>query len=127
MWSPRSFSYRPAAGEERSTPAAKVSLEALLRASPWRTFRSYSGQLHYPGTYWSSTQRGHVIYESRLELANLLLADYDQGVREISAQPFPLTGEEFRQAQLGNFDERHHRRRRRFSKQAAESQEQWRS
>lgn len=83
-------SYRPAAGEERSTPAAKVSLEALLRASPWRTFRSYSGQLHYPGTYWSSTQRGHVIYESRLELANLLLADYDQGVREISAQPFLL-------------------------------------
>lgn len=83
-------SYRPAAGEERSTPAAKVSLEALLRASPWRTFRSYSGQMHYPGTYWSSTQRGHVIYESRLELANLLLADYDQGVREISAQPFLL-------------------------------------
>lgn len=32
----------------------------------------------------------HVIYESRLELANLLLADYDQGVREISAQPFLL-------------------------------------
>lgn len=83
-------SYRPAAGEERSTPAAKVALEALLRASPWRTFRSYSGQLHYPGTYWSSTQRGHVIYESRLELANLLLADYDRGVREISAQPFLL-------------------------------------
>lgn len=83
-------SYRPAAGEERSLAAARVSLQELLRASPWRTFRSHSGQLHYPGTYWSSTQHGHVIYESRLELANLLLADFDQRVHEISAQPFWL-------------------------------------
>jgi hypothetical protein len=42
---------------------------------PWRVFRWYQGQQHYSGTYWSSTQRDHVIYESRLELAALLLSD----------------------------------------------------
>ena len=31
---------------------------------------------------------GHVIYESRLELARLLLADYDRDVVAIAAQPF---------------------------------------
>ena len=72
------IAYRPAAGEERSVPAEKVSPAALLLAAPWRTFRWYFGQRHYSGTYWSATQRDHVIYESRLELANLLLADFDR-------------------------------------------------
>ena len=42
-------------------------------------------------TYWSSTLSDHVIYESRLELANLMLADFDVGVKHIAAQPFMLT------------------------------------
>ena len=33
---------------------------------------------------------GHVIYESRLELARLLLADFDRDVTAIAAQPFLL-------------------------------------
>ena len=33
---------------------------------------------------------GHVIYESRLELARLLLADFDRDVAAIAAQPFLL-------------------------------------
>ena len=86
-------SYRPAAGEGRSSPTRKVSSEALLRAAPWRTFRWYFGQRHYSGTYWSSTQRDHVIYESRLELANLVLADFDSKVRRIVAQPFMFRAE----------------------------------
>ena len=86
-------SYRPAAGEERSSSAGKVSIEALLLAAPWRTFRWYFGQRHYSGTYWSSTQGDHVIYESRLELANLLLADFDSQVRQIVAQPFLVCAE----------------------------------
>jgi hypothetical protein len=45
------------------------------------------------GTYWSATQRDHVIYESRLELANLLLADFDPAVHHIVAQPFVLHAE----------------------------------
>jgi hypothetical protein len=62
----------------------------LFHAAPWRTFRWYFGQRHYSGTYWSATDRDHVIYESRLELGNLLLADFDRTVHHIVAQPFLL-------------------------------------
>lgn len=86
-------SYRPAEGKERSSSAGQVAAGALFAATPWRTFRWYFGQRHYSGTYWSATQRDHVIYESRLELANLLLADFDPGVRHIVAQPFMLRAE----------------------------------
>ena len=65
----------------------------LLAGVPWRTFRWYDGQRHYSGAYWSSTQRAHVIYESRLELAVLLLADFDRSVTGIFAQPFLLRAE----------------------------------
>jgi hypothetical protein len=74
-------------------PAGEVSPAALFRAAPWRTFRWYFGQRHYSGTYWSATERDHVIYESRLELANLILADFDVTVHRIVAQPFRLTAE----------------------------------
>lgn len=83
-------SYRPAAGEDRSLPLTRVETEALYRASPWRTFRWYYGQKHYSGTYWSATMNDHVIYESRLELETLLLADFDPAVSRIVAQPFML-------------------------------------
>ncbi|MFH8443422.1 TnsA-like heteromeric transposase endonuclease subunit [Streptomyces sp. NPDC018026] len=65
-------------------------LEMLYAAEPWRTFRWYMGQKHYSGSYWSSTQSDHVIYESRLELARLLYADFDRDVTAIVAQPFLL-------------------------------------
>ncbi|MGW3204799.1 TnsA-like heteromeric transposase endonuclease subunit [Streptomyces sp. NPDC001135] len=58
---------------------------------PWRTFRWWHGQKHYSGTYWSSTMRDHVVYESRLELTRLLYADFDQNVTGVWAQPFLLT------------------------------------
>jgi hypothetical protein len=86
-------SYRPAAGEERSVPAADASPTELFGAAPWRTFRWYFGQRHYSGTYWSATECDHVVYESRLELANLLLADFDYAVHHIVAQPFSLRAE----------------------------------
>jgi hypothetical protein len=86
------ITYRPAAGEQRCVAAGEVSSPALFRAAPWRTFRWYFGQRHYSGTYWSATEREHVIYESRLELANLLLADFDPTVHHIVAQPFQLSG-----------------------------------
>ncbi|GAA2232048.1 hypothetical protein GCM10010360_65170 [Streptomyces nogalater] len=47
-------------------------VEMLYAAEPWRTFRWYMGQKHYSGSYWSSTQSDHVIYEPRLELSRLL-------------------------------------------------------
>ena len=69
-------------------PAAGV--DELAAAAPWRSFRWYLGQKHYSGTYWSSTVGGHVIYESRLEFARLLFADFDADIRHIVAQPFLL-------------------------------------
>jgi hypothetical protein len=76
---------------EFSTEWAVAASDLLGDAAPWRTFRWYRGQKHYSGTYWSSTERSHVIYESRLELARLLYADFDEAVRGIVAQPFLLT------------------------------------
>ena len=69
---------------------AQAETGALSRAAPWRTFRWVRGQCHYSGTFWAATERGHVIYESRLELARLLFADFDPGVSRIMAQPFQL-------------------------------------
>lgn len=65
-----------------------ASLGLIGNAAPWRTFRWRHGQKHYSGTYWSATEQAHVIYESRLELARLLFADFDTAVRRIIAQPF---------------------------------------
>ncbi|MEV0225933.1 TnsA-like heteromeric transposase endonuclease subunit [Streptomyces sp. NPDC050704] len=83
-------STRSRSGGIRYQPWAAVTVEALESAVPWRTFRWYQGQRHYSGTYWSATTRSHVRYESRLELARLLFADFDPWVQCIAAQPFLL-------------------------------------
>jgi hypothetical protein len=57
---------------------------------PWRRFRSRLGQAHLSGSYWAATTGGHVVYESRLELARLLLADFDPEVVGVWAQPCRL-------------------------------------
>lgn len=77
---------------EYSTAWGLATTDLLSAATPWRTFRWHHGQKHYSGTYWSSTERSHVIYESRLELARLLYADFDVAVHRIVAQPFLLKG-----------------------------------
>ena len=87
-------SYRSATdGHETSLELGEVTYAALAGAAPWRTFRWVRGQRHYSGTYWSATEAGHVIYESRLELARLLYADFDPSVNRIVAQPFLLARE----------------------------------
>lgn len=83
--------YRLADGATVARVADRVALGSLFDAVPWRTFRWYSGQCHYSGVYWAATECAHVIYESRLELSELLLADFDPGVSRIKAQPFLLT------------------------------------
>jgi hypothetical protein len=85
------LSYRDADGRERTSPFDRVRTQDLATACPWRTFRSYRGQPFYSGMYWSATMRGHVVYESRLELARLLLADFERAVVTIVAQPFQLS------------------------------------
>ena len=57
---------------------------------PWRPAAVPAGRPIIPGYYWSATTGGHVIYESRLELARLLVADFDPAVAAIAAQPFWL-------------------------------------
>lgn len=81
-------SLRTADGSRFSRPLWEVQARQVVEAVPWRAVRSSRGQAHYPGFFWSATMSGHVIYESRLELARLLLADYDRDVVAIAAQPF---------------------------------------
>jgi hypothetical protein len=88
-------------GSEDGLEWPRVGLERLRAAAPWRTFRWHHGQQHFPGFYWSVTMSDLVIYESRLELARLLYADFDPGVRWIAAQPFLLS------AQVGGKSRRH--------------------
>ncbi|MFF7648793.1 TnsA-like heteromeric transposase endonuclease subunit [Streptomyces sp. NPDC007983] len=75
--------------EGRDWPTTGV--DVFEPSVPWRTFRWRHGQKHYSGTYWSSTMRDHVVYESRLELTRLLYADFDQDVTAVFAQPFLLS------------------------------------
>lgn len=82
-----------AAGGESVCPWADVDADFLGSVLPWRTFRWYQGQRHYSGSFWSATENDFVLYESRLELARLLFADFDVSVRHIVAQPFLLRAE----------------------------------
>jgi hypothetical protein len=80
-----SVSVRLGDGSVTERPLRQVTSGQVASGAPWRTARSARGQVHYPGSYWSATTGGHVIYESRLELARLLLADFDPDVTAIAA------------------------------------------
>ena len=77
-------------GAAREIPIRQATEDLFRDVLPWRTFRWYYGQQHYSGRYWASTMSAHVIYESRLELARLLMADFDTSVNHIVAQPFMM-------------------------------------
>jgi hypothetical protein len=81
-------SFRNAAGAVSTHELAAVDPAMLVAGRPWRVFRWRQGQAHYSGWYWCATTGGHVVYESRLELARLLLADFDASIVRIAAQPF---------------------------------------
>jgi hypothetical protein len=83
-------SFRIESGVAEGESWTVVDSARLSRTVPWRTFRWYKGQRHYSGVYWSATMWGHVVYESRLELARLIFADFDRAVQRILAQPFLL-------------------------------------
>jgi hypothetical protein len=84
--------YRQASGEMVDTTLDQAVLGELAGSAPVREFRWYKGQPHYSGWYWSSTMQGLVAYESRLELARIMLADFDPDVTSIASQPFRLAG-----------------------------------
>jgi hypothetical protein len=82
--------YRPVGGEFVDTTLERVAVSELVAAGPVREFRWYKGRTFYSGWYWSGTTGGLVAYESRLELARILLADFDTDVCGIVAQAFQL-------------------------------------
>lgn len=84
-------SFKDDAGEVRQSRLAVAEAGVLAAGTPWRVFRWHRGQAHYSGWYWSATMGRHVVYESRLQLARLLLADFDRQVAAIAAQPFLVT------------------------------------
>ncbi len=84
--------YRAADATVVETTLDRVTVEAVVTGLPVREFRYYKGRRHYSGWYWSSTMARLVGYESRLELARILLADFDPAVTAIASQPFLLSG-----------------------------------
>jgi hypothetical protein len=74
------------------TSLDRVAAEEVLAGLPVREFRWYKGRRHYSGWYWSATVGRLMAYESRLELARIMLADFDPLVTAIAAQPFRLAG-----------------------------------
>jgi hypothetical protein len=88
-------SFRTESGVVEGESWTLVDSAMLSHTVPWRTFRWYKGQRHYSGAFWSATMQDHVIYESRLELARLIFADFDRSVQRILAHgpAFPAEGE----------------------------------
>lgn len=84
--------YRAGHGGTVDASLDRVAAEDVLAGLPVREFRWYQGRRHYSGWYWSATTGRLVAYESRLELARIMLADFDPLVTAIAAQPFRLTG-----------------------------------
>jgi TnsA-like endonuclease N terminal len=87
-----SVRYRRVSGEFVDTALDRLSVNEVTAGRPVREFRSYRGRRHYSGWYWSATVGNLLAYESRLELARVMLADFDPDVTAIAAQPFQLAG-----------------------------------
>lgn len=70
----------------------RVDVGEVLGGVPVREFRWFKGRRFYSGWYWCSTGERLVAYESRLELARIMLADFSPDVVGIAAQPFQMVG-----------------------------------
>ena len=75
--------YRRDDGRFADTTLDRLAVEDVVAGLPVREFRSYQGRLHYSGWYWSSSMSRLLAYESRLELARIMLADFDPSVAGI--------------------------------------------
>lgn len=92
------FQVRQPDGAVEETDLSSVSLGTFVSAVPWRRFRPYRGQPHYSGSYWCATTSTPVGYESRLELGNLILEDFDSNTSWILSQPFLIVGTDGKRA-----------------------------
>ena len=84
------YTIRTGAGVLEAGRLARLEARRVFAAEPRREFHWHRGQRHYPGRYWAATTAGFVGYESRLELAALMLEDFDPAVTQIASQPFEL-------------------------------------
>jgi hypothetical protein len=86
--------YRQADGEFVQATLDRVIVAEVAAGLPVRDFRWYKGRQHYSGWYHATTGDRLVAYESRLELARILLADFAPDVVGIAAQPFQVTADD---------------------------------
>jgi hypothetical protein len=84
--------FRGSDGRFVDTTLDRLPADEVLAGLPVRVFRWYRGRRHYSGWYWAVSTGGHVVYESRLELARIVLADRDPDVAVFAAQPVWLAG-----------------------------------
>lgn len=84
------LSYVAEAGDEVRVSLAEAWALRLESVSPVRRFRSYRGQRHLSGWWWSATTGRHVGYESWLERDRLMALDFDPAVVGVASQPFWL-------------------------------------
>lgn len=84
--------YRSSGGAVVDTTLDRLCTDEVIAGLPVREFRWYKGRRHYSGWYWCATGQRLVAYESRLELARIMMADFDPAVTAIAAQPFRLAG-----------------------------------
>lgn len=78
------------AGMFSETLQGDVASKRFELALPVRSFFAWPGKRNYEGSWWSSTVRAHVGFESLLEREFLLSADHDKDVVGIASQPFAL-------------------------------------
>lgn len=67
-----------------------VASQPFESALPVRSFFAWPGKRNYEGSWWSSTVRAHVGFESLLEREFLMAADHNGHVAGIASQPFAL-------------------------------------
>lgn len=89
-----SVSYQDGSGAIVETTLDAAVADRVVTGMPVRRIRSHARQRNYCGWFWSTTTGGHLVYESRLELDRLLLADFDPDVVWIATQPFWLGGQD---------------------------------
>ncbi|MGH3180360.1 MAG: TnsA-like heteromeric transposase endonuclease subunit [Streptosporangiaceae bacterium] len=77
-------------GTARRVPLAVCAGERFEDVLPVRSFHWAKGAAHFPGSWWSSTTRAHVGFESWLERDHVMLMDFDPGITGIASQPFWL-------------------------------------
>ena len=74
-------------GEQRQVGFREALAVSFEQCSPVRQFPSWRGKRNYSGSYWSSTNKGHVGFESLYERTALMMMDREPSVTRISSQP----------------------------------------